>query len=148
MSDTRVLLGIDPGADTGLAIFRAGDLAELRTIAPVDIERVLIELAPVRIVVEDSRLQSRMWNARSKSTLGASLAAARSVGQVDAWCSLITALCARHGISMHSVSPAGKGAKLDAERFAAVTGWTKRCNQHERDSAMCAWPYRRARALL
>ncbi len=142
----RVILGIDPGADTGVAVFRAGQLCELRTIAPVDIERTLIELAPARIILEDSRLESRLWNARTKTSTGAALASARSVGQVDAWCNLITALCARQGIDMHSIRPQDKGKKVDPERFAAITGWTKRTNQHCRDAAMVAWYYRNVRA--
>jgi hypothetical protein len=73
----------------------------------------------------------------------AALKIARNVGQIDAWCSLITAICADLGIPAHGISPTAKGAKLDAEAFALVTRWTGRSNQHERDAAMVAWPYRR-----
>ena len=41
-------------------------------------------------------------------------------------------------------APAGKGAKLTQEQFAARTGWGKRCNQHERDAAMVALQYLKA----
>ena len=40
------------------------------------------------------------------------------------------------------VGPKHKGAKLDAEQFAKVTGWTGSSNQHERDADMVAWQYR------
>jgi len=40
---------------------------------------------------------------------------ARNVGQVDAWCFLITAICGELGIAAHGVSPAGKGAKVNAK---------------------------------
>ena len=39
------------------------------------------------------------------------------------------------------VSPLRKGSKLTAARFAKVTGWQGRSNQHERDAAMCAFRY-------
>ncbi|MNL63925.1 hypothetical protein D3C87_1880960 [compost metagenome] len=63
---------------------------------------------------------------------------------MDAWCSLITSICADLGIPAHGISPTAKGAKLDAAAFAIVTGWTARSNQHERDAAMLARIYRRA----
>lgn len=141
----RPILGVDPGQRTGLAIFHAGQLAALETIRPHEIERTLRLLLPVRVVYEDSRLQSRTWGARAKTTLGAKLATARSLGQVDAWCSLIVELCDELGIAAHGISPKDKGAKLDAGAFARATGWEGRCNAHERDAAMVAYPYRRAK---
>ena len=140
----RPLLGIDPGQSTGLAIYHAGQLAGLETIRPHEIERTLRTLLPARVVCEDSRLQSRIWGARVKTPLGAKLATARSLGQVDAWCSLIVELCDELRITAHGISPKDKGAKLDAEAFHAVTGWEGRTNSHERDAAMVAHPYRMA----
>lgn len=69
---------------------------------------------------------------------------ARNVGEVDQICRRIEAMCETAGIELVRVSPLGKGAKLNAARFREVTGWTGRSNQHERDAAAVAWPYRRA----
>lgn len=140
-----LILGIDPGANTGVAAFTDGKLVHLATIAPHEIERTLREAKPARVVFEDSRLQSHAWTAQSKAARGAALATARSLGQVDAWCRLITNVCAELGIPAHGISPAAKGPKRGAENFAAYTGWQDRSNQHERDAAMVAWPYRSAR---
>jgi len=96
--DGKVVLGIDPGANTGVALFVDGRLTGLATISPVEIDRLIKERQPLRVVFEDSRLQSHAWNARGKTALGPALATARSLGQVDAWCSLIVAICAEHGI--------------------------------------------------
>ena len=139
----KLILGIDPGANTGVAYFVGGALVRLETIAPHQIERTLREAMPARVVFEDSRLQSHTWT-RGKSG-AASAKMARNVGQVDAWCTLITSICGELGIAAHGVSPAGKGAKVNAERFAEITGWAGRSNEHERDGAMVAWPYRGAR---
>lgn len=136
------LIGIDPGASTGLALYEAGELRELHTIAPHQIAWWIADLKAQKVIFEDSRLQSHTWT-RGKS-VAATAKMARNVGQIDAWCSYITAVCLDYGIDCHGVSPAGKGAKLDAARFEAITGWVGRSNQHERDSAMVAWPYRRA----
>lgn len=136
------LIGIDPGASTGLALYEAGELRELHTIAPHQIAWWIADLKVQKVIFEDSRLQSHTWT-RGKS-VAATAKMARNVGQIDAWCSYIQAVCLDYGIDSHGVSPAGKGAKLDAGRFQAVTGWEGRSNQHERDGAMVAWPYRRA----
>jgi hypothetical protein len=136
------ILGIDPGANTGVACFNGGALTWLRTIEPHSIEHFLRQHAPARVVFEDSRLESKVWT--TASSRAAALKIARNVGQIDAWCSLITAICADLGIPAHGISPTAKGAKLGAEGFAVATGWQGRSNQHERDAAMVAWPYRRA----
>ena len=139
------ILGIDPGAHTGVARIEDGQLVSLQTIAPHEIERTLREAMPVRVVFEDSRLQSHTWT-RGKSG-AASAKMARNVGEVDAWCKLITSICGELGIPAHGISPAGKGSKLQADRFAIVTGWTGSTNEHTRDAAMVAWPFRRAAVL-
>jgi hypothetical protein len=138
-------MGIDPGAHTGIAVFKDGALTELDTIEPQWIEHRIRTVLPSRVIFEDSRLQSYAWNARSKASMGVALAAARSLGQVDAWCSLITAICGTLCIHAHGISPKQKGSKQDAQSFNSITRWSGRSNQHERDAAMVAWPYRNAR---
>lgn len=61
---------------------------------------------------------------------------------VAPWCKLIVAVCEQLGVACHSISPAGKGRKLDAANFKRITAWAKQSNQHERDACMVAWPYR------
>lgn len=138
-----LILGIDPGANTGVATFIDGKLMNLRTVDPEEIPDVIRLSEPARVVFEDSRLQSHVWI--KAKTVAARMKAARNVGEVDAWCKLIVAACGWHGITAHSVSPRNKGAKLDAERFKVATGWTGKSNQHERDAAMVAYPYRNSK---
>nr|WP_218088397.1 hypothetical protein [Variovorax sp. SG517] len=125
-----------------MAAFEGGALQFLRTVEPHTIEHMLRSYMPARVVFEDSRLESKVWT--TAGSRAAALKIARNVGQIDAWCSLITSVCADLGIPAHGISPTAKGAKLDAEAFALVTHWAARSNQHERDAAMVAWPYRRA----
>lgn len=138
-----LILGIDPGAHTGVATYVGGQLTDLETVGPHQIERLIRGRAPARVVFEDSRMQSHTWTSSASKAAAAKMA--RNVGQVDAWCYLITAICAELGIAAHGISPAGKGAKLDAKQFASVTGWTGKSNEHARDAAMVAWKYRGAR---
>lgn len=138
------ILGIDPGSKTGVAVFDDGELIELRTVTTSGIDDLIRITMPDRVIFEDSRLQSHVWNrgvsARAVSRI------ARSVGQVDAFCSAIARVCGTAGIPYHGISPRQKGRKLSANDFRSVTGWNGRSNQHERDAAMCAWRFRMARS--
>ena len=137
------IVGIDPGSQTGVAIFTNGALTELRTTTPNGVAALLDEIQPERVVFEDSRLTKATWGR------GVSPAAlrkiARNVGQIDACCSQLVDLCAVRGIVAHGISPKGKGAKVTAEKFMRLTGYAGRTNQHQRDAAMVAYPYRRAK---
>lgn len=138
------VLGIDPGANTGIAVFKAGSLWKLETIEPHQIADYLAKAMPSRVIFEDSRLTSFMFN--QVKSRPAALKMARNVGEIDAWCRVITSVCAELDIPAHGISPAGKGAKVNVEAFARITNWPLKSNQHERDAAMCAWKYRRAAA--
>lgn len=137
------IMGIDPGANTGIAHYESGRLALLLTITPCKLTRYIERIAPSRVIFEDSRLQSKVWTPAKGA---AALKVARNVGEIDAWCRLITAVCEELGIPAHGISPKGKGAKLNAAQFAALTGWTAPSNEHNRDAAHVAFPYRGARA--
>lgn len=140
-----IVIGIDPGMSTGVAIYRDGVLAYLTTINPWDIAGAIhaIDEAVGLVVFEDSRLQSHCWT--TKGTAAQNLKMARNIGEVDAWCKLIEAMCDGYKIPCKGISPQAKGAKLNSAKFAALTEWTGRSNQHERDAAAVAWPYRHAK---
>ena len=138
------VIGIDPGVNTGVAIFTDGRLVGMCTITPFYVAAVLDEIRPWLVVVEDSRLQSHIWTG-PKAHGAAALKVARNVGMVDWMCACIQDACETREIVFHAVSPRAKGGKVAAAGFRALTGWRKRCSQHARDAAMLAWPYRRAR---
>ena len=138
------ILGLDPGAHTGIAVFKSGALWKLETIEPHQIADYLTKAMPSRVIFEDSRLTSFMFT--QVKSRAAALKMARNVGEIDAWCRLITSVCGELGIACHGISPKGKGAKVGAEAFTRATGWTGASNQHTRDAAMCAWKYRGAAA--
>lgn len=138
---SSIILGIDPGSSTGCAIYRAGQLVHLETITPFEMDAYIRDTSPARVVFEDSRLQSHVWTPAKGA---AALKVARNIGEIDAWCKVLVAVCARLSIPAHGISPKGKGAKLTPDQFAAVTGWLGRSNQHERDAALVAWKYRAA----
>jgi hypothetical protein len=130
-----MLIGLDPGSFTGVAIFENKKLTRLMTWTPLQLITLLPSLSVDRVIFEDSRLISPVWG--RGTTSAAKLKIARNVGQVDAICNLICSLCNEMKVSAHGISPKHKGRKLDTETFNKITGWTKKSNQHERDAAMC-----------
>lgn len=137
------IIGIDPGIQTGIACFEDGEILYLATLSPMECIDGIQTIQPDMICFEDSRLQSVVFKRGVNSH--ALLKIARDVGSIDAQCRLLVELCGQLGIAYHGVSPKAKGSKLDAKQFEAKTGWTGRSNQHERDAAMVAWPYRNMR---
>ena len=138
-----MIIGIDPGQNTGVATFSNGQLVSLGTIEPIRLFAQIRVPGITRVVFEDSRLQSKVW--LKNWNHATALKMARNIGEIDASCKLIIAICAELRIDCHGISPRQKGAKLDAKQFQAVTGFKGQSNQHERDAAMVAWPYRAAK---
>lgn len=136
----RVVIGADPGKVTGVSIFRGGRLDRFLTTDHADALLTIRVQRPELVVLEDSRKDPLY--ARSGVTARGMARIARSVGEIDQRCREIEDLCRREGIEIICVSPRGKGRKLNAAEFAALTGWTGRTNQHVRDAAMVSWPYR------
>jgi len=134
------VLGIDPGVNTGTALYVNGKLLSLQTIQPIDIQDCIKRSFSDLIVFEDSRLQSAVWVPSKNKAVANNIA--RKIGQVDALCFLIEETCNRWEIKFMRVSPKAKGSKMNAEDFNKLTGYTARSNQHERDAAMVAWQLR------
>ncbi|MDX4955890.1 hypothetical protein [Delftia acidovorans] len=141
------VLGMDPGKHTGLAWIVDGQLQALEEIAPAQIMAMLQERRPTLVIFEDSR-KGGSWTAQGSQAKRSKMD--RNVGEIDGWCVLIETLCASLGIACFGMAPSTKagrahGAKIDAATFSRLTGWAGRSNQHQRDAAMIAWSFRRAR---
>lgn len=146
-----MILGIDPGKNSGLAIVVRGTLLSVQTLNPQEILETIETYKKLKlyeelvVVIEDSRLQpifSRGTNARAAGRI------ARSVGMIDGQCRDIEDSCKRLGIGFLGISPKGKGKKLNAEQMNKMTGWDRKSNQHERDAVQVAWPYRNLKKLI
>lgn len=145
------ILGIDPGEHTGLAYFENGRLIEMRECAPEYLAATLANVASMvaLVVFEDSRKAQHVWT--GAGSMAQRLKMARNVGEIDAWCRLIEATCALHGIPCIGLPPSEKaghasGGKLSEETFRNFTGWAgARTNQHKRDAALIAWKFRSAK---
>lgn len=140
------VLGLDPGRKTGVALYVNGVLSELATIGPVELQSFLVgrsKLGRLQVVFEDSRLISAIYSDKDAKNEAAKKKIARDVGGIDMLCLLIEDSCKRLRVRYLGLSPKEKGAKVAASAFEHITGWEGRTNEHERDAAMVARPFRK-----
>ena len=136
-----VVIGIDPGANTGVAVYVGGHLTQLLTMDVLAALEMIKENKIALVCLEDSTLTSHIFTAKGVSH-AAALKVARNIGEVDACCKLIKQTCAKLNIPYLSISPKQKGKKMARKEFDALTGCSIPSNQHERDAAMVAWSLR------
>lgn len=129
-----LVVGIDPGVNTGLAIWSRSQkgLIECKSCGIVE---AMWQLGNVRstialMVVEDARLRTWFGKSGREVLLGA--------GSVRRDCSIWTEWAEHYGVPLKSISPQQKGAKLDAAMFQRITGWSGRTNEHARDAGVLA----------
>ena len=137
-----IVIGIDPGQSTGVAMFDKGKLQHLGTLTPDQLEPWLSQHRPALVIFEDSRKTGKTFTAAKARSMAAALKIARNVGEIDRLCKDIEAMCKRLDIECYGVAPLAKGKKVKADRFGLLTDWKERSSQHARDAAMVAWPYR------
>ena len=133
----RYYIGIDPGTNTGLAIWDS-ELKKFNSIQTLKIHKAWellkdrIDKESIFIHVEDARqikLPQRFQKHTSKDQL-------QGIGSVKRDCSIWEDFLKDHGFAF-TMSWNSKGIrKLDSDRFKVMTGYTDRTSSHGRDAAM------------
>jgi len=135
---SRVLIGIDPGKETGIAIMRDGDLLVLETCSFFDVLSFLEGwgLEPktdVQVYIEDPNLNKPVFDRGQRGRIALNIAQKVGANKRDA--ELLIEYCNRIGIPVFPVRPqSGPFTKMTAEFFKKQTGWTGRTSQHARDA--------------
>lgn len=132
---TDRIVGIDPGTSTGFAIWSRGEkkLVDVQTTtitAAMTMLRLMGDLGSLHVVIfEDARLRTWFGTKGRESLMGAGSIRRDS----SIWEEFLSGLV---GVPFKPVSPQSKGAKLNAQQFARLTGWTGRTSEHGRDAGM------------
>ena len=133
-----IWIGIDPGVDTGFAIWDSSAKC-FKFIGTLKIHealnRVAVELCsdkPFRVVFEDAR--KRKWY--GNNTDEKDRARLQGAGSVKRDCSIWEDALTDWGVSFHKSAPKNGITKMDADYFRKLTGYTKRTSEHGRDAAM------------
>ena len=148
----RVVVGIDPGTQTGLAQIDAqtGAVLAVSSAGPLETVRQLEALAHEGALagayVEDSR-DLPIYARHGGKNRGQRDRVARSVGRVDGLTDLYVGLLTSLGVPVQTAEPV-RSTKWDAETCERVTGYAGRSNQHGRDALRIVFGRGTPRPLL
>lgn len=131
----HMIVGIDPGVKTGLAIWSR----ETRALTAVETLGITQAMTLIRTMADVGSLHSvRFEDARLRTWFGArGREALQGAGSIKRDCSIWQEfLSGLVGVPFLPVSPQAKGRKLDAAAFKRLTGWQGRTSEHARDAAL------------
>ena len=137
MKRYKVYAGIDPGTNTGLALWHSDKLVFL-TCTTVPIHRALEMVGKWAELYKDEGLFVIFEDARQRKWYGKgdTRAKLQGAGSVKRDCSIWEEFVTAKGIPFRAVPPVKGCTKMDAERFKRLTGWEWRTSNHARDAAM------------
>lgn len=135
-----LFIGIDPGHDTGLAVWDSGRRV-FRAVATLRIHRALEAVTgwaddnpgQVRVVFEDAR--QRKW-IPDTGDLRREMGRRQGAGSVKRDAVIWQDFLTDKGIPFEAAKPRQGLTKWDAPTFARITGWTGRTSNHARDAAL------------
>lgn len=132
-SACAIIIGIDPGTITGLAIWdnKRKGFQEIRSSGIITVMHYLAKLPEkhlVKIRMEDARKRNWFGNSGREVLQGA--------GSIKRECTIWEEFFLFHDFTYELVAPKNNKTKLDAKLFSNMTGWKSRTNEHERDAAM------------
>lgn len=134
----KILIGIDPGVNTGVAYSAGGKLA--LTSGCITKMQYLVNalkmqhgVSNIIVYIEDAR--KRNWIPTEKNQKQV-VGRAKGAGSVWRDCAIWQEFCEYHDIEYELVAPKNNKTKLNSADFRRLTGWQISSNQHERDAAM------------
>lgn len=131
-----LIIGIDPGVKTGLAVWDAekGALTHVRT------ESIVSAMAFCRWRIQTDRVEIWFEDARKRTWFGGKgREALQGAGSIKRDCSIWEEFCTFHDIPFQAIAPKKGGTKWSAGLFKRVTGWPERTSEHARDAAMLVY---------
>lgn len=141
----KYLIGLDPGTNTGLAIWDAIErrFVRLETLGIVTAMAELVQflryhgaMTDCAFYIEDAR--QRQWLPRERN-LSEYRGKLMGAGSVKRDCAIWEEFAIYYGIPLNLVPPRKGLTKWDAETFNKMTGWTGRTSNHARDAALLVW---------
>jgi len=145
----KFTLGIDPGANTAIAVFHRvkfeicgsittnffGAISYLSQFDPGDVHMVIVEL-PTKLDKHGNKITNKkVWHETAKSKAHAASMGV-NVGYVLREAELLIEWCTLNGYNVVDCNPQGK---RDKEYLQRITGFSKKTNQHQRDAILMCY---------
>lgn len=139
-----IFIGIDPGENTGFAVWDSEDRT-FREISTLKLHEAMEKVRAYRdaslypqarslaVVFEDAR--QRKWFKKETSSSeyrGKLMGAGAAKRDAKIWEEFLCSL----GVPYEAHKPQAGGTKWEAEYFARITGYTGRTSEHSRDAAL------------
>ncbi|RYZ48303.1 MAG: hypothetical protein EOP49_18995 [Sphingobacteriales bacterium] len=140
-----IIIGIDPGVQTGVAVYdtKKKNFEELRTMKLHDaFELVLNYKSLIGMVrVEDARKRTGGFAAMDARQEKSGAAVREGVGSVKRDCTAWEDFLIAKGIPHEMVKPGRAKTKITGDFFRKLTGWAKKVSIHARDAGMMVWGF-------
>jgi hypothetical protein len=128
-----LIIGIDPGVNTGIAAWDVADKSFLfiQTVMAVQAEEIVKKMdaegRSILVRFEDARLRVWFGKAGRDQLQGA--------GSIKRDCSRWEEFLNHNQIWFEKVAPRNNRTKISAYEFKRLTGWLSKTNEHGRDAA-------------
>ena len=140
----KYIIGIDPGKNTGLAIWDvdAQKFASLKTIYLHELILIIRELWQAgeidHVVYEDAHASKPNWQWMHR-TAKEERSRMQGVGSVKRDSTILADMLADWAIPHKALPPQSNKTKLTSEKFERITGYDRRTSNHARDAAMLVY---------
>lgn len=131
------LIGIDPGVETGLAIWGVEEksLIQVKTMM---IHQALEKISrwnglKIFVRIEDARKRKWFGNAGREQLQGA--------GSIKRDCKIWEDFLTDNNIPFELVAPKNNKTKINSNVFKQITRWPAQTNEHSRDAAMLVFGF-------
>lgn len=131
-----IILGIDPGVKTGLAMWNKQEkkMTAIYSSGILMVMKAVLSVPPgilIKIRMEDAR--KRKWFGKTQREV------LQGAGSIKRDCQIWEEFFLLHELPYELVPPKNNKTKLDAKLFSNMTGWKSRTNEHERDAGMLVY---------
>lgn len=131
----KVIVGIDPGVNTGFAIWHP-DERIFYVIETLQIHQAFFAILAIKSEVPEAVVQVIFEDARQRTWFGKTGSEVwKGAGSIIRDCKAWEDFLTDEQIPFIARKPASGGTKWDKDFFKRVTGWTGKTNEHSRDAA-------------
>lgn len=137
----KIIIGIDCGTETGVAIW-SRERRQLLQISTLRIHKAMEEVRLWNARHGQGNVFIRVEDARQRSWFGKTgIEVWKGAGSICRDSRIWEDFLTDEGIPFELVAPKNNRTKLSQQSFTRLTGWSRSTNEHSRDAAMLCYGY-------